>query len=196
MADNEHLFFDHIRELMSSFKEKDIFVHVSSYVDKDVQIGKGTKIWHFSHILSGSKIGSNCIIGQNVMIGPNVSIGRGCKIQNNVSIYNGVTIENDVFVGPSVVFTNVINPRAFVERKDQFRPTLIEKGVSLGANSTILCGITIGEYAMIGAGATITKDVERHSIVIGIDKVVGRVCKCGDVRLKGDWIPSFCRCMK
>ncbi len=177
-------------------EDKGYFVHESSYIDDGVEIGEGTKIWHFSHILKGTKIGKNCVIGQNVMIGPDVTIGDHCKIQNNVSIYNGVTLEDNVFCGPSCVFTNVKNPRAFIERKNEFKLTVVRRGATIGANSTIVCGVEIGIYSMIGAGATITKDVERHSIVIGIDKVAGRVCKCGDVRLKGDWIPSFCRCMK
>lgn len=147
--------------------KKDYFVHESSYIDKNVSIGSGTKIWHFCHIMSNTKIGKNCTIGQNCVIGPNVTIGDNCKIQNNVSIYEGVILHNNVFVGPSAVFTNVINPRAFINRKDEFRITLVREGATIGANSTIICGHTIGEYAMIGAGAVVTKNVLDYSLVVG-----------------------------
>ena len=139
----------------------------SAIVDDDVIIGGGTKIWHFSHILSGSKIGSDCNIGQNVVIGPNVIIGDGVKIQNNVSVYEGVTLEDDVFCGPSCVFTNVINPRSHIDRKNEFKKTLVRKGATIGANATILCGVTIGEYAFVGAGAVVTKDVPSNTLVYG-----------------------------
>jgi len=145
----------------------DYFCHESSYVDDHVYIGSGTKIWHFSHILSGSKIGKNCSIGQNVVIGPNVVIGDNCKIQNNVSVYDGLILEDDVFLGPSCVFTNVINPRSHVERKDEFKITRVKKGASVGANATIICGNTLGKYCMIGAGAVVTKNVKDFSLVIG-----------------------------
>jgi UDP-2-acetamido-3-amino-2,3-dideoxy-glucuronate N-acetyltransferase len=159
---------------------KNFFVHGSSYIDKNVKIGEGTKIWHYSHILSGSVIGKNCIIGQNVMIGPDVKIGNGCKIQNNVSIYKGVTLEEDVFCGPSCVFTNVYNPRAFIERKDEFRPTLVREGATIGANATIVCGVKIGRYAFIGAGTVVKKDVPDYGLVVGIPaRQIGYVCKCG-----------------
>ena len=131
------------------------FVHPTAVVDAGVEIGAHTKIWHFCHVLGNSKVGERCAIGQNVMIGPDVSIGSGCKIQNNVSVYKGVTLEDDVFCGPSMVFTNVLTPRAFVERKDEFAPTLVKRGVTIGANATIVCGNTIGEYAMVGAGAVV-----------------------------------------
>lgn len=140
-------------------------IHESSYVE-DCNIGKGTKIWHFCHLFN-SIIGKNCSIGQNVMIGPNVIVGNNCKIQNNVSLYDGVILEDDVFVGPSAVFTNVVNPRAFVERKSEFKETLIKKGASIGANTTIICGVTVGEYAFVGAGAVVTKDVPHHTLVVG-----------------------------
>lgn len=143
-------------------------IHESARVDDGAEIGEGTKVWHFSHILAGSRVGSRCSIGQNVSIGPDVTIGDGCKIQNNVSVYKGVTLEDDVFCGPSCVFTNVINPRAFIERKDEFRPTLVKKGATIGANATIICGVTIGEYAMIGAGAVVTKDVPPYALMIGV----------------------------
>ncbi|HOP95635.1 MAG TPA: acyltransferase [Dictyoglomaceae bacterium] len=166
--------------------DKNFFVHGSSYIDEDVEIGEGTKIWHFSHILKGSKIGKNCVLGQNVMVGPNVRIGNNVKIQNNVSVYEKVEIEDDVFCGPSMVFTNVINPRAFIERKHEFRKTLVKKGATIGANATIVCGVTIGEYALIGAGAVVTKDVPPYALVVGVPaKQIGWVCKCG-VRLEFD----------
>lgn len=156
------------------------FLHESSYIDRNVCIGEGTKIWHFSHILENTIIGKNCIIGQNVAIGPDVKIGNNCKIQNNVSIYKGVTLEDDVFCGPSCVFTNVYNPRAFIERKHEFMKTLVKKGATIGANATILCGITIGEYAMIGAGAVVRQDVPAYAIVAGVPaKQIGWACICG-----------------
>lgn len=145
----------------------DTYIHPTSIVDEDCTIGKGTRIWHFSHIMSGGTIGQNCNIGQNVVISPGVSIGNGVKIQNNVSVYTGVICEDDVFLGPSCVFTNVINPRSFISRKDEFRKTLIRRGASIGANATIVCGNTIGEYAMIGAGAVVTKDIPPYSLWAG-----------------------------
>jgi len=156
------------------------FAHESAFVDEDTQIGEGTKIWHFTHILKGSKIGEGCIIGQNVMIGSEVTVGNRCKIQNNVSVYKGVTLEDEVFCGPSCVFTNVYNPRAFIERKHEFRPTLIKRGATIGANATIICGLTIGSYALIGAGAVVTKDVTDHALVAGVPAAqIGWVCQCG-----------------
>ena len=143
------------------------FVHESSYVDQGAEIGGETKIWHFSHIMSGVRIGKNCSFGQNCLIGPNVNIGNGVKVQNNISIYEGVEVEDNVFLGPSVVFTNVINPRAFIVRRDEFKQTLLKKGCTIGANVTIVCGVTIGEYAMVGAGAVITKDVPAYALVYG-----------------------------
>jgi UDP-2-acetamido-3-amino-2,3-dideoxy-glucuronate N-acetyltransferase len=143
------------------------FVHPTAIVDEDVEIGDGTKVWHFCHILSGSRIGARCVIGQNVMIGPNARVGNGCKIQNNVSIYEGVTLEDDVFCGPSMVFTNVLLPRAHVSRKAEFMPTLVKRGASIGANATVVCGHTIGAYAMVGAGAVVTADVAAHALMIG-----------------------------
>lgn len=159
---------------------KDYFIHESSYVDEPCEIGTGTKIWHFSHIMSGCKIGCNCNIGQNVVISPDVSIGGNVKIQNNVSVYTGVICEDDVFIGPSAVFTNVINPRSHVNRKNEYKRTLVRKGASIGANTTIVCGHTIGRYAFIGAGAVVTKDVPDFALVIGNpSKIAGWVCKCG-----------------
>ena len=145
----------------------DPFIHETAIVDDGVSIGADTRIWHFSHILGGSKIGERCVLGQNVMVGPDVSVGDGCKIQNNVSLYKGVTLEDEVFCGPSAVFTNVLTPRAFVERKDEFAPTRVGRGASIGANATVICGVTIGRYAMIGAGAVVTKDVADHALVVG-----------------------------
>jgi len=157
-------------------------VHASAYVDDGVVLGAGTKVWHFSHILANTTIGDNCSLGQNVVAGPNVVIGNGVRIQNNVSVYDGVTIEDDVFCGPSMVFTNVTNPRAFVSRKDEFAPTLVRKGASIGANATIVCGSTIGEYAFIAAGATVTKDVLPHALMVGVPaRRVGWVSREGEV---------------
>ncbi len=144
------------------------YLHPSSFIDNNVTVGDNTKIWHFSHILSNTKIGKNCSFGQNCVIGPNVIIGNGVKVQNNVSIYEGVEIEDDVFLGPSCVFTNVINPRAFIQRKDEFKKTLLKRGCSIGANATIVCGVTIGEYALIGSGAVITKDVKSYALMVGV----------------------------
>ena len=144
------------------------YVHESSYIDDDVKIGKGTKIWHFCHILPHTVIGENCSFGQNCVVGPNVKVGNGVKVQNNVSIYEGVEVEDDVFLGPSMVFTNVINPRAFIQRKNEFKKTLLKKGCSIGANATIVCGVTIGEYALIGSGAVVTKDVPPYALMVGV----------------------------
>ena len=143
------------------------FKHESSYIDNGCQIGEGTKIWHFSHIMSNCIIGDDCNIGQNVVISPDVKLGRNVKIQNNVSVYTGVICEDDVFLGPSMVFTNVINPRSAVIRKNEYKPTILRRGASIGANATIICGNEIGEYAMIGAGAVITKPVPAYALVVG-----------------------------
>ena len=163
--------------------EEDYFVHESSYVDENVVIGKGTKIWHFSHIQSGANIGKNCSIGQNVNVGNNVKIGNGVKIQNNVSVYEGVELEDFVFCGPSMVFTNIKVPRSeFPQRGTEFyQKTLVKKSASIGANATIVCGVIIGEYALIGSGAVITKDVPPYALVIGNPgRVVGKVEKKGN----------------
>jgi UDP-2-acetamido-3-amino-2,3-dideoxy-glucuronate N-acetyltransferase len=165
---------------------KGYFVHESSYVDDGVEIGAGTHIWHFSHILSGSRIGERCNIGQNVVIGPDVTIGNGCKIQNNVSIYKGVTLEDGVFCGPSMVFTNVYNPRAEIRKMDQVRPTFVRKGATIGANATIICGIILGRYSFIGAGAMVTRNVPAYALVVGNPaRQICWVCECGE-RLPDD----------
>ncbi|HUV00482.1 MAG TPA: DapH/DapD/GlmU-related protein [Bacteroidales bacterium] len=147
--------------------EKEYFAHETAVIDDGCKIGKGTKIWHFSHIMTGSEIGENCNIGQNVVISPGVKLGKNVKVQNNVSIYTGVTCEDDVFLGPSMVFTNIINPRSAVIRKDSYVPTVVEKGASIGANSTIVCGNTIGRYSFTGAGAVVTKEVQPYALVVG-----------------------------
>lgn len=144
-----------------------VFIHSSSYVDEGTTIGQGTKIWHFCHIMSNSVIGEECNIGQNVVVSPGVVLGRNVKVQNNVSIYTGVICEDDVFLGPSAVFTNVINPRSGVNRKSEYQKTLVKKGATIGANATIVCGITIGEYAFIGAGTVVTRDVPAYALITG-----------------------------
>lgn len=148
-------------------KKNNYFKHASSIIDEKAQIGRGTKIWHWSHISSNSKIGINCTIGQGCFIGKNVKIGNNCKIQNNVSIFDGVTIEDDVFIGPSTTFTNIKFPRSFINQKKKFIKTIVKKGVSIGANSTILCGIKLGKYSLIGAGSVVTKNVKDKSLVYG-----------------------------
>ncbi|MFZ2340941.1 MAG: DapH/DapD/GlmU-related protein [Bacteroidales bacterium] len=147
--------------------EKEYFAHETAVVDDGVSIGKGTRIWHFSHIMTGSEIGENCNIGQNVVISPGVKLGRNVKVQNNVSVYTGVICEDDVFLGPSMVFTNVMNPRSAVNRKNQYAETIVEKGATIGANSTIVCGHRIGRFAFIGAGAVVTRDVKPYALVVG-----------------------------
>lgn len=144
------------------------FSHESAYIDENVNIGENTKVWHFSHILSKSNIGKNCSFGQNCVVGPNVNIGNGVKVQNNISIYEGVECEDDVFLGPSMVFTNVINPRAFIVRRDEFKKTLLKKGCSVGANATIVCGCTIGEYSLVGSGSVVNKDVKPFALMVGV----------------------------
>lgn len=147
--------------------QKEYFAHESAVVDEGCNIGRGTKIWHFSHIMAGSEIGENCNIGQNVVVSPGVKLGKNVKVQNNVSIYTGVICDDDVFLGPSMVFTNIINPRSQIIRKDSYIETIVEKGASIGANATIVCGNIIGRYAFIGAGAVVTKDVKPYALVVG-----------------------------
>ena len=170
--------------------KQNFFKHESVIIDNNVIIGDNCKIWHWTHVSSGAKIGSTCILGQNVFIGANVLIGNNCKIQNNVSIYEGIELENDVFCGPSMVFTNVINPRSFVERKKEFKKTLVKKGATIGANATILCGTTIGCYAMIGAGSVVLDDIKDFAIMVGNPaKQKGWISKMGvklDLPIQGE----------
>lgn len=166
------------------FKKK-YTAHVSTYIDAGAEIGSDTKIWHFSHIMPGAKIGNNCSIGQNVYVGSKAFIGNRVKIQNNVSIYDNVIIEDDVFCGPSCVFTNVINPRAFIERKKEYKTTVLRKGCSIGANATIICGVTIGEYALIGAGSIVTKDIPPYALAYGSPaRIKGKVDREGNILSK------------
>ena len=159
----------------------DVFVHESSYVDEGAIVGAGSKIWHFCHIMSGAVIGERCSLGQNVVMMPRTRMGRNCKIQNNVSIYEGVELEDDVFCGPSMVFTNVVNPRSHVSRKHEYRRTLVRRGASIGANATIVCGVTLGEYAFIGAGAVVTRDVPSFALMTGVPaRRIGWMCQCGE----------------
>ncbi len=165
----------------ASATQRSYFVHESAFIDEDVEIGEGTNIWHLSHVLKNSRIGNSCQIGQNVVIGPNVCIGDGAKIQNNVSVYEGVTLEDNVFCGPSMVFTNVFNPRSELRRLDQLGRTLVRRGATLGANCTILCGVTIGQYAFIGAGAVVLRDVPDYALVVGNPgRIIGWMCTCGN----------------
>jgi UDP-2-acetamido-3-amino-2,3-dideoxy-glucuronate N-acetyltransferase len=160
--------------------ELEYTAHESVYIDTPCHIGRGTRIWHFCHVMAGARIGAGCMLGQNVYVDRDAVIGDGCKLQNNVSIYKGVVLQDRVFCGPSVVFTNVINPRAFIERKHEFRPTVVQEGATLGANSTIVCGITIGAYALIGAGSVVTKDIPAHALIYGVPaRQMGWVCRCG-----------------
>jgi UDP-2-acetamido-3-amino-2,3-dideoxy-glucuronate N-acetyltransferase len=162
----------------------DFFAHESSYVDDGAVIGKGTKIWHFCHVMAGAVIGDRCNMGQNVVVMPGTRLGNNVKVQNNVSIYEGVILEDDVFCGPSCVFTNVVNPRSHVSRKSEYRKTLVRRGTSIGANATILCGVTLGEYSFIGAGAVVRSDVPAFALMVGVPaRRVGWMCQCG-IRLQ------------
>jgi len=164
------------------------FIHETAIVDDGAVIGTDSRIWHFTHILGGTQIGERCVIGQNVMIGPRVVVGDGCKIQNNVALYEGVSLEDEVFCGPSCVFTNVLTPRAFVERKSEFAPTHVGRGATIGANATVVCGITIGRYAMVGAGAVVTHNVAGHALVVGNPaRRIGWVSRTGE-RLDDDLV--------
>ena len=162
----------------------DYFVHESSFVDDGAQVGANTKIWHFCHVMSGAVIGERCTLGQNVVVMPGTRIGNNVKIQNNVSVYEGVELEDDVFCGPSCVFTNVINPRSQVVRRSEFKRTLVKRGASIGANATVVCGTTLGEYAFVGAGAVVTTDVQPYALMVGVPaRRIGWMCQCG-VRLR------------
>ena len=159
---------------------REYFAHETACVDQPCHIGQGTMVWHFSHIMPEAHIGRNCRLGQNVYIDRGVQVGDGCKIQNNVSVYKGVTLEDEVFCGPSMVFTNVVTPRAFINRMDQFSHTLVQRGATLGANSTVVCGATIGAYAFVGAGAVVTRDVPPYALIYGVPAYqAGWVCRCG-----------------
>jgi UDP-2-acetamido-3-amino-2,3-dideoxy-glucuronate N-acetyltransferase len=174
--------------------DKPYFVHESSYVDEPCTIGDGTRIWHFCHVMKDSAIGRGCTIGQNVLVSSGVRIGDNCKIQNNVSLYTGVVLEDHVFCGPSIVFTNVVNPRSEIVRKDEYKQTLVRRGASLGANATIVCGVTIGAYAFVGAGAVVTRDVPDFALVLGNPaRQKGWMCRCG-VRLAESAAPSCDAC--
>lgn len=171
----------------------EVFIHPTAVIDAGASIGEGTRIWHFSHLMPGAVIGSGCTVGQNVFIDNNVTVGNNVKIQNNVSVYNGVQLEDDVFIGPSVVFTNVINPRSFIERKEEFKPTIVRKGATIGANATILCGIFIGEYGLIGAGAVVTKNVSNFALMAGNPAIrIGWVSKAGATLDFGKYNSATC----
>jgi UDP-2-acetamido-3-amino-2,3-dideoxy-glucuronate N-acetyltransferase len=171
------------------------FVHASSFIDEGCEIGEGTRIWHFCHVMSGARIGERCSLGQNVVVSPGVVIGRNVKIQNNVSVYTGVTLEDDVFCGPSMVFTNVVNPRSQISRKDEYRPTLVRRGATLGANSTVVCGNTIGQYAFISAGAVVIRDVPDYALVVGNPgRISGWMCRCGVKLAAGAMFPERAVC--
>lgn len=164
------------------------FIHETAWIDAGAEIGAGTKIWHFVHVLPGTRVGRGCVLGQNVMAGPDVTIGDGCKVQNNVALYKGVTLEEDVFCGPSCVFTNVLTPRAHVERKDEFGATLVKRGATIGANATVVCGNTLGTFCMVGAGAVVTRDVPDYALVVGTPaRRIGWVSRSGD-RLGADLV--------
>ena len=163
------------------------WAHPTAVVDQPAEIGEGTKIWHFCHVMSGAQIGPRCSLGQNVFVGARAIVGANCKIQNNVSLYDAVVLEDDVFVGPSAVFTNVINPRAFIERKREYRQTVIRRGATIGANATVVCGHEVGAYAFVAAGAVVTHDVPPHALVKGVPaRPAGWVCRCGTVLVEGE----------
>ncbi len=159
----------------------DYFAHESAYVDAGARVGTGTRIWHFCHVMPGAVIGDDCVLGQNVVVMPHAKIGNRVKIQNNVSVYEGVELEDEVFCGPSCVFTNVMTPRSHVSRREEFERTVVKRGASIGANATVVCGVTLGEYAFIGAGAVVTSDVPSHALMVGVPaRRVGWMCSCGE----------------
>jgi UDP-2-acetamido-3-amino-2,3-dideoxy-glucuronate N-acetyltransferase len=163
------------------------WAHQTAIVDEPADIGEGTRIWHFCHVMAGARIGAGCILGQNVFVGARAVIGPGCKIQNNVSLYDAVVLEEAVFVGPSAVFTNVTHPRAFIERKQEYAQTFVRRGATIGANATIVCGTEIGEYALVAAGAVVTRSVPPHALVVGVPASVRAwVCRCGETLVEGD----------
>ncbi|MGI9077734.1 MAG: acyltransferase [Gemmatimonadaceae bacterium] len=167
-------------------------VHQSSYVDEDVKVGAGTRIWHFCHLNSGAVIGERCSLGQNVVVMRGVRLGNNVKVQNNVSIYEGVECEDDVFLGPSAVFTNVVNPRSHVSRKSEYRPTIIRRGASIGANATIVCGYTLGEYCFVAAGAVVTRNLPSYALAAGVPaRVIGWMCKCGERLALSASLPEY-----
>ncbi len=173
----------------------DYFVHESSYVDDGAEVGNGTKIWHFCHVMPGASIGENCNLGQNVVVLPGTKIGNNVKIQNNVSIYEGVVLEDDVFCGPSCVFTNVGRPRSHVSRKDEYEQTIVRRGASIGANATVVCGVGLGEYSFVGAGAVVTSNVLPYALMVGVPaRRVGWMCSCGERLLVTDSVGSCVRC--
>lgn len=168
-------------EMREDSRFPDVRIHVSAYIDSPVTIGAGSRLWHFVHVLPNVQIGEECVLGQNVMVGPNVKVGKGCKVQNNVALYAGVELEDDVFCGPSCVFTNVNNPRAFLNRKEEFRRTLVKKGASIGANATIVCGHTLGAYSFIAAGAVVISDVPDFALMAGVPaRRIGWMSRCGE----------------
>lgn len=171
-----------------------VFIHPTAVIDQPASIGDGTRIWHFCHVMKHATIGRSCVLGQNVYVGSRAVLGDGCKVQNNVSLYDDVILEDDVFCGPSAVFTNVLNPRAFVERKADYRRTLVRRGASIGANATILCGVTLGEYCFVAAGAVVTRDVPAYALVKGTPaRRSGWACRCGEKLPAGD-APTCARC--
>jgi len=177
-----------------SHSDPDVFVHPTATVDPGAEIGPGTRIWHYCHVTAGARIGAGCVLGQNVFVGGRAVVGERVKIQNNVSVYDAVTLEDEVFCGPSMVFTNVINPRAFIERKQEYRPTLVRRGATLGANCTVLCGHTVGAHAMVGAGAVVTRDVPDHALMLGVPaRRAGWTCRCG-VTLPAESRPACAAC--
>jgi UDP-2-acetamido-3-amino-2,3-dideoxy-glucuronate N-acetyltransferase len=173
------------------------FAHPTAVIDQPCQIGDGTKIWHFSHVMEKSVLGEGCNLGQNVVVSPGVRLGRNVKVQNNVSLYTGVELEDDVFCGPSMVFTNVVNPRSHINRKNEYRKTLVKQGATLGANSTVVCGTTIGRYAFVAAGAVVTRDIADYALVMGVPaKHVGWVCMCGERLPEGTEVVACTACGK